>query len=288
MSDLAADQGGKRSVADALTFLFVPGNRVDRFEKALRAGADAVVVDLEDAVAPDEKPKARQDVAVWLGGAGRAVVRVNAVGSDWFSEDVVAVRHAAALMLPKAESASDVTSVHEAAGAEIPLIPLIETPRGVLNALEICSAPGVVRIAFGNVDFAAATGVHPDSHAALAAARSHLVYASAAAGRSAPVDGVTTSLQDVERLVRDIAHARELGFGAKLLIHPAQVVHAARGLSPSSEEVQWAARLLESATAGVSAVDGQMIDAPVLARARRILSSSRRLENGDLTGPSDT
>ena len=167
-------------------------------------------------------------------------------------------------------------------------MPLIETPRGVINALEICSAPGVVRVAFGNVDFAAATGVHPDSHAALAAARSHLVCASAAAGRPSPVDGVTTSLQDVDRLVRDVAHARELGLGAKLLIHPAQVAHAARGLSPSSEEVEWAAKVLRSVTEGVSSSDGHMIDVPVLARARRILRSSSSSGNSSALHRSDS
>lgn len=154
-------------------------------------------------------------------------------------------------------------------------MPLIETPAGVLNAMEICSAPGVVRVAFGNVDFAAATGLNPDSHAALAAARSHLVYACAAVGRPSPVDGVTTSLQDVDQLVRDLAHARELGLGGKLLIHPAQIAPAARSLAPSSEEVEWATNVLRSGTEGVSSNDGHMIDAPVLARARRILSHSR-------------
>jgi citrate lyase subunit beta / citryl-CoA lyase len=268
------DRGWGESIASARTFLFVPGSRADRFEKALGAGADIVIVDLEDAVAPTEKLTARQNVAEWLVNGGRAVVRVNGLGSEFFMDDVVSVRREGILMLPKAESASDVSAVHEAAGVEVAVIPLIETPLGVINALEICSAPGVVRVAFGNVDFAAAIGVDPDSHAALAAARSHLVYASAAVGRPSPVDGVTTSLQDVDCLLRDVAHARELGFGAKLLIHPAQVAHAARGLNYSNEEREWAANVLRTATGGVRSNDGHMIDAPVLALARRILGNS--------------
>lgn len=267
-----APDGGH--LAEASTFLFVPGDRPDRFDKAAATGADAVIVDLEDAVGADAKDEARHQAREWLADH-RAVVRINGTATRWFAADLEAIGSlASAIVLPKAESADDIVKVRQI--AEVPVIALIETARGVSAARPISGVPGVIRLALGNVDLAAELGVDPSSHAALAIARSTLVYASAESGCAPPIDGVTTAVDDPEALARDCAHGRELGFGAKLCIHPRQVAPTASALAPSSEEVAWAERVLAQTSGSVGIVDGHMIDAPVLARARRVLARSRR------------
>lgn len=210
-------------------------------------------------------------MAQWLSAGGRAAVRVNGRGTPWFDDDVAAVGAAAAIIVPKAESPDDVVAVSRFHNHRQPVIPLIETPRGLQSAGDICAAAGVARVAFGNVDFAAELGVDPGSHAALAVARSQLVYASAAAACAPPIDGVTTAVSDPDRLLLDTSHSRELGFTAKLLIHPSQVAPVSEIMSPSAEEVRWARALLDSSTSGVGVHEGHMIDEPVLRRARNIL-----------------
>ena len=267
------------AVADiecAVTFLFVPGTRDDRYVKAVASGADLVVIDLEDAVAPEDKSIARERVAGWLAGGGRAVVRVNGIGTPWFLDDLAVARHATGMMLPKAESADDLDRVSALTAGGVPIIPLIETARGVLSAVDICGHPDVARIGFGNIDLAADLGVEPTARPAMAAARSHLVYASRAVGRAAPVDGVTTSVADLDALVDDVTYARQLGFAAKLLIHPAQVAPTARAFRPTEAERAWAAGVLDAVRYGVGVHDGHMVDEPVLARARHILRRGRQ------------
>jgi len=244
----------------ARTLLFVPGDRPDRFAKAAAAGADAIVVDLEDAVAPADKEAARTHAVAWLDGGHEAVVRVNAVGTPWHDADVAALG-GAPLMLPKAERAEDVARLGS-------VVALVETAAGLSAAREVCGA--AVRVAFGSIDLAAELGVDPASQIALLHARSALVLAAAAAGAPPPLDGVTTALDDPGALTRDTAHAVELGFTGKLLVHPRQVkpVHAA--LRPSEEDIAWARRVLEAGESAV-AVDGQLVDRPVLLRARRLL-----------------
>ncbi|MEV7394432.1 CoA ester lyase [Streptomyces sp. NPDC091215] len=268
----------RHDIEAARTFLFVPATRPDRFDKAVGTGADVVIIDLEDAVAPDQKAEARANVEKWLASGGRAAVRVNGRNTVWFDDDLAVAGAAAAVVVPKAESAADVAAVSALHGSRLPVVPLIETPRGLFSAREICETAGVVRAAFGNVDFSAEIGVDPASHTALSAARSHLVYASAAAGSAPPIDGVTTSVKDPEVLSADTRHARELGFTAKLLIHPSQVSTVAALMSPSPKEIAWARDLLASSTAGVGTHDGHMIDEPVLRRARQIVSRAQEDE----------
>ncbi|MFE2056796.1 HpcH/HpaI aldolase/citrate lyase family protein [Streptomyces sp. NPDC056465] len=257
-------------VASARTFLFVPGHRPDRFDKAAGSGADLVVVDLEDAVAAEDKERARRDAAGWPGIGHRTVVRVNAPGTPWFEADL---RMAAGLglpvMVPKAEDPAVLARI----GSECALIPLVETALGAERAYEVCSVPGVVRAAFGNVDLAAQLGVAHDDVLALAHARSRIVLASAAAGIGPPVDGVTTAVRDPEALAADTAHARRLGFSGKLCIHPAQIAPVAAGFAPTEGELRWAHSVLDAGEA-VTAVDGHMVDKPVLERARRIVGQA--------------
>lgn len=262
-------------VSTGRTFLFVPGDRPERFAKAAASGADVVVLDLEDAVAPEARSNALAHVVAWLEAGHSGVVRVNGLGMPTHDEEIAALRSAnAGIMLPKAEDAAAVESL-VAEFEESPVVLLIETALGIENAYDICRVRGVTRAAFGSVDLAAQLGVDPASQDALRWARSRVVNASAAAGLPAPIDGVTTSLADDAALTGDISAARTLGFGAKLCIHPRQVsvVHAMLAASP--EEIERARRVLAvAAEGGVAVLDGQMVDAPVVAHARRILDAS--------------
>ena len=259
-------------------FLFVPADRPDRWAKAFAAGADAVILDLEDGVAASAKPGARRALREGRdaidAGPCPILVRVNARSSDDYSLDLDAVRDLglAGVMLAKAETAADVEATSAATGA--PVVALIETARGLAAARLIAAA--CARIAFGSIDFAAdlATAHTP---AALASARSELVLASRLADRPAPIDGVTTSVKDPDLVRADAAHACELGFSGKLLIHPAQIAPAMDGFRPSDDDVAWAERILSArGVLGAAAVDGAMVDAPVFLRAEQILRRAAR------------
>lgn len=250
-------------IADARSFLFVPGDRPDRFAKAAAAGADVVVLDLEDAVAPAAKEAARAHVVAWLAEGHTAVVRVNAAGTPWHADDVAAVRDAAAVMVPKAEWPSDLDGLPS-------VLPLVETARGIAAATDLCGVATVVRPVFGSIDLAAELGVDPLSRTALLHARSALVLAAAAAGCAPPVDGVTMALSDVDAVRDDTRHAVELGFTGKLCVHPRQVPVVHEAFRPSEDEIAWARTVL-TAGDGVTAVGGQMVDRPVSLRAERLL-----------------
>lgn len=258
----------------ARSLLFVPGSRPERFDKALAAGADAVIVDLEDAVAPHEKERARAALAAWLDPARPVLVRINAVDTPWFGEDLALCAHpgVAAVMLPKAEHIDDLARLR-AAGA-VQLVPLIESAAGMAALATIAAAPGVQRLAFGSIDIQVDLGMRDALEDELLYFRSQLVLASRLAGLLAPVDGVSTSLDDAERLRVDVLRARRLGFGGKLCIHPRQVEGVNRHFAPSQAEQAWARRVLEAAAAAAGAavaLDGRMIDKPVILRAQAIL-----------------
>ncbi|WP_328529369.1 aldolase/citrate lyase family protein [Nocardioides sp. NBC_00368] len=264
----------------ARTWLFVPGDRPERYAKAAAAGADLVVLDLEDAVAPAAKDAARAQVIDWLLRAEAAVaVRVNAAGSIWHDADIAALAALGSpttVVLPKADNPVTVEAVMSALPAGSAVVALVESALGVARAGDLARSPGVVRLAFGSFDLAAELGVDPDHAPALAPARGSLVLASAVGGLAGPVDGVTGDVRDHERLTADVAAAAALGFAGKLCIHPGQVVPAAAALAPTADEVAWAERVLAAATEdGVALVDGRLVDAPVVARARRIVSLTR-------------
>ncbi|MGJ5797632.1 HpcH/HpaI aldolase/citrate lyase family protein [Streptomyces europaeiscabiei] len=262
-------------VAAARSLLFVPGSRPDRFDKAASSGADLVIIDLEDAVAPVDKERARDAAEAWLVHGNRAVVRINAPGTPWSAADLgMAARYGCPVMVPKAEDPAALADLAARTAGRCDLVPLIETALGVERAFQVCSTPGAVRAAFGNVDLAAQLGVAHDDRTALAWARSRLVVASSAAGIGAPVDGVTTAVRDADVLRDDVAHARRLGFTGKLCIHPAQLPGVAAGFTPSAEEVRWARAVLDAGES-VTTVDGQMVDRPVLIRASRVLAAAR-------------
>ena len=238
-----------RSAETACTVLFAPGNRPERFAKAAEAGADLVVIDLEDSVPPAEKGVARRNAMEWLAAGNTAAVRINAVGTKWHPADVAAIAvHDSVVMVPKAESAADLTRLAAHLSRQSGVLALVETAAGVLRAQAIAAAPGVRRLVFGSLDLAAQLSVDPTDSLALAASRSALVLASAAAGIAPPVDGVTGDLANEKRLRQETAHARRLGFTGKLCIHPRQVGLVDKMLRPTAEEEAWARSVADAET----------------------------------------
>jgi len=263
----------------ARSLLFVPGSRPDRFDKALAACADAVVVDLEDAVAPDDKDRARDAVAAWLAASRSVVLRINGAETAWFRRDLALCGRTgvAAVMLPKTERAEDIAAVRDA-GAQA-VLPLIESAAGFAALPAIAGAPGVQRLAFGSLDFQVDLGMRDALEDELLPFRSQLVLASRLAGLQPPVDGVSTAIDDADRLRDDVLRARRLGFGGKLCIHPRQVEGVNRHFAPSEAERAWARRVLDAAAASggaAVAVDGKMVDKPVILRAQAILGEAQR------------
>jgi citrate lyase subunit beta/citryl-CoA lyase len=267
------------------SFLFVPGSKPERFAKALAAGADAVIVDLEDAVADTEKASARAHVAdavrTFLASRVRVLLRINGAGTQWFEEDLslAASEGIDGIVLPKAENSAALTAV--AAATAKPVWPIIESAVGVWNALDVARMPGVERLIFGSVDFELDLDCD-GSWDALLHARSRIVLASRVAGIQSPVDGVTVSIDDERQLAEDASKARSLGFGGKLCIHPRQVGAVNAAFSPNADEIAKARRIVEGyerAEGAAVSVDGRMVDLPVLLKARRIVSLSEKIEN---------
>ncbi|KRB95746.1 MAG: HpcH/HpaI aldolase/citrate lyase family protein [Hydrogenophaga sp.] len=258
-------------------YLFVPADRPERFAKARASGADAVIVDLEDAVAPEAKASARDALATALDASAPLVVRINAAGTPWFEDDLELCRHpgVAAVMLPKAEGIDAVCTVVEITYKDV--LPIIESARGLREIHSIASVPGVIRLAFGSVDLALDLGIDcaPDgAESELLAFRSQVVLASRLAGLAAPVDGVSTAIEDLQRLQADTERSRRLGFGAKLCIHPKQLAIVQAVFTPTPERLDWARRVckaFETAGGSAVAVDSQMVDLPVYQRAQAVL-----------------
>lgn len=265
--------GGPRS------YLFVPADRPERFEKAHGSGADAVIVDLEDALAPAAKTAARDRLAASLDAGRPIVLRINGRDTPWFDDDARVALHpgVGAVLCPKAGSADDIAALRSLCGDK-PVLALIETARGMADARRIAAAHGVARLMFGSIDFQLDLDIEDDDEA-LRSFRAMLVLASRVAGLPAPVDGVTPAIDDARQVGADARRARALGFGGKLCIHPAQVAVVNAAFSPSPEQIAWARRVAEASRAAggaAVAVDGKMVDVPVLARALRLLAGERR------------
>ncbi|WP_373028137.1 CoA ester lyase [Sulfitobacter sp.] len=254
--------------------LFLPAVRMDRLAKAVGSGADAIIFDLEDAVGPDDKDTARALLVETLGKTPvrlPVLVRINAQSTPWYEADILACADLPidAVVLPKAETADACHDVSERTGK--PVIALIETALGMDNAKAIAGA--CRRLAFGSIDYAADLGI-AHMRDSLLHARATLVLAARLAGQTGPLDGVTTNIKDAEVITSDSQHSVSMGFGGKLLIHPAQVQPSRTGFAPSQMELDWAHRVLEAASGGAAAVqvDGAMVDAPVLKRAGQVIS----------------
>ncbi|MFD1055878.1 HpcH/HpaI aldolase/citrate lyase family protein [Terrabacter terrigena] len=262
-------------VANARSALFVPGDRPERFAKASSSGADVVVIDLEDGVAPDRKIPAREHVLSWLQQGGRALVRVNGVGTDYFSADhqaLAGMPGVVGVVVPMADDPDALRHLGATLGADVPILPQIETARGLDRASELAAVSGVARLTLGHLDLAADLGCEPGREALLFA-RSTIVVASRLAGLPGPVESVTTTLDNPTTCADDAAYAKRLGFTGKFAIHPSQISPINTTFGPTEDELAWAVKVLKvGAGGGAVRHDGEMIDGPVISRARAILS----------------
>jgi citrate lyase subunit beta/citryl-CoA lyase len=268
------------------SMLFVPGDRVDELlAKAVRSGADAVAIDLEDSVNPQHKVAAREAVIAALQSLVSPVpvaVRINAASSQWFAPDIAGVHdmpNVAAIMVPKCETPTELQEAQERIGdRRIALIALVESARGLLGAPALATATeSVVGLALGAEDLAAENGMRRTaSGREIAYARSLVVLAAHAAGRWA-VDTACLAVTRSAVVRRDSALARGLGFDGKLVLHPRQVRAVHEAFSPTSDEILTARRILDAyaratdSGRAVAVIDGRMIDAPAAAGAERLL-----------------
>jgi len=272
------------SLATARSLLFAPGHEARKLQKALAAGADAVVADLEDAVPAGEKEAARAAARrVLESTATRSLVAVrpNAVGTAHWEADLAAVSglELGALVLPKATP--DAVTALGPDGP--PVIAIVETALGLRQTYETARLPRVAALVLGAVDLGAELGLEAraDGQEVLYA-RSQVVIDSGAAGIRSPFDLVHLDIRDDVGLEAEARLARSLGFRGKACIHPAQIEIVNRVFSPTEEEQEHARRVIEAyehALAdgrGVVALDGEMIDLPVVERARRVLAETER------------
>ena len=271
-------------LAFSSNFLFVPGTRPERFSKALDSGADAVVLDLEDAVAAEDKEKARHAIrTAWPSFTAeqkkRLVIRSNSPGSQFYSADLILAQalDVACLLIPKSESLDQING----AALMLPktaIIPMIETAIGIDRLKEIANSEQVLRLALGNLDLQADLGMVCDiQESELQVARYQIVLASRLAQISPPVDGVTPTTDDIERITNDAQRAKRMGFGGKLCIHPKQVPLVKLAFMPTVEELDWATRVIEADKAskgGAVKLDGRMVDRPIVLLAQRTLAIS--------------
>jgi citrate lyase beta subunit len=266
------------------SLLFAPGSDERKLTRALETEADLVVADLEDAVAPAEKAAARELTCRLFAGSGSScakAIRVNGADTEYFDADLAAIAglELDAIVLPKASP-----SAVEALGPQgPPVLAIVETAQGLRLAYEIACAPRVASLILGAVDLGAELRLEPrpDGQEVLYA-RSKLVVDSVAAGRPGPIDVVYLGTRDEEGLEREALLARSLGMRAKACIHPAQLPIVNRVFAPSEEQLAWARDVVaayDRALAdgrGAVALNGEMIDAPVVERARRLLESETR------------
>lgn len=289
------------------SLLFVPGHASRKIEKARGAGADALILDLEDGVAPAQKPDARRAIAGALeeGFPESLIVflRVNSLGSGLLDLDLHdAIRpRVNGICLPKCADAVETLAVdarlrgvedhYRVPRGHLRLLPMIESPEGVVDAPAIArECHRVCALAFGAEDFTAGLGVTRTSEGAeLAFARAAVSLAAHAAGID-PIDGIYADFRDEAGLRADTAAARRLGYAGKMLIHPAQIAPVHEVLAPTAEEVERSRRIVaafdeaRAAGSGVTVVDGAMVDLPVALRAQQVLERARR-SSGPTTEP---
>ena len=274
------------------SWLYVPGDRPERFSKAVEKGADAVVLDLEDAVSADKKAEARGLVAEWVrdGDHGRAQVWVRVNQGSLGLEDLrdVVWPGISGVCLPKVDNVDTVVAAVEVvATAEhdrgldadsVSVIPLIESAEGLENLREISRGPRVVQLQIGEVDLAGDLGLSGNVDTHLAPVRSSILIASVAAGIAPPVGPVSTEFRNLDAFSESTRIVKEQGFVGRACIHPDQVALVNQAFTPSAEEVQAAISLLDRLEASIRegsgigiAEDGRMIDEASARAARRVL-----------------
>jgi len=254
--------------------LFVPATRIDRFAKAAASGADAIIIDLEDAVPPEAKITAREALDTKILPNAPTFLRINGFATAWYAGDLEIVRRLGitSIVLPKCERPDEIANLRAVLGP-IEIIALIETAKGLANARTIAGA-GAARLAFGSIDLSADLGCSP-LREVLVPARAEIVLASRLAGLCPPLDGITMAINDPPQVLGDAQHACAMGFGGKMCIHPSQIAHVKAGFRPSAADMAWAEAIAAVPGDGVVNIEGTMVDAPVRARARQILARQK-------------
>jgi citrate lyase subunit beta/citryl-CoA lyase len=257
----------------AITALYVPGDRPDRFDKAYRSGADLVILDLEDAVAPDAKALARTSVVRWITGLAesgpRLQVRVNRGSADDFRA-IADLPASIEVRLPTVESAAEVDAVASAVG-ERPVSALLESAEGIERAFQIADHPAVSTLGIGESDLASQFGSGDPT--LMEQLRVRVVVAALAAGLPAPMMSAFPGIGDVDGLRADTGRGRKLGFVGRSAIHPSQLPVIRAAFRPSSDDLAWAKEILAAVGAGGVArlASGEMADAAMVGRASHIL-----------------
>ena len=264
------------------TWLFVPATRIDRVEKAFASGTDAVIVDLEDAVATTDKVQARKDLQVYYNSQAYQPiwVRINKAGSEEFFKDVVLCQqmpNLAGVLLAKAEQASDIESVHQL--TDLPVIALIETALGLYQIDSMAKSAGLLAFSYGFLDLCNDLQVHVGTAAADVIAnqiRYQLLLTSKVHQLLAPIDTVYTDFNDGKGLGQRVQLWSQMGMSGMLCIHPKQVATVKQSLQPTDADIEFARRVIEEyerSGQAVFKIAGQMVDAPVIERCRQLLSS---------------
>lgn len=262
------------------TWLFVPGDRPDRFDKAVRSGAEAVIVDLEDAVVPGRRDEAARGAADWLSTGDRPVpVFVRVSGPSPSEADRIAMGPADGVVVPKV----DEPEAFDLFPLGLPIVAMVETARGLAEADMLAAHPATIGLMIGEYDLAADLGVDASvGDHALEPARFAVVLAAAAAGIAPPIGPVDGDFRDPHRLEATTRDLLARGFGSRAIIHPDQVVPVHRALSPTAEELADAQRRIDAFEAALAAgsgvatdPDGRMMDEATIRAARRVLARHR-------------
>lgn len=264
------------------TWLFVPATRIDRVKKAFASGTDAVIIDLEDAVAEANKVQARKDLQVYYNSQDYQPiwVRINKAGSEEFFKDVVLCQkmpNLAGVLLAKAEQASDIENAHNMTG--LPVIALIETALGLYQIDSMAKSAGLLAFSYGFLDLCNDLQVHVGTAAADVIAnqiRYQLLLTSKVHQLLAPIDTVYTDFNDGKGLGQRVQLWSQMGMSGMLCIHPKQVATVKQSLQPTDADIEFARRVIEEyeqSGQAIFKIDGEMVDAPVIERCRQLLSS---------------
>lgn len=270
-----------KNFSNIKTWLFIPATRIDRVKKAFASGTDAVIVDLEDAVATTDKVQARKDLQVYYNSQAYQPiwVRINKAGSEEFFKDVVLCQqmpNLAGVLLAKAEQASDIENAHNMTG--LPVIALIETALGLYQIDSMAKSAGLLAFSYGFLDLCNDLQVHVGTAAADVIAnqiRYQLLLTSKVHQLLAPIDTVYTDFNDGKGLGQRVQLWSQMGMSGMLCIHPKQVATVKQSLQPTDADIEFARRVIEEyerSGQAVFKIAGQMVDAPVIERCRQLLS----------------
>lgn len=269
-------------------FLFVPGDSQKKIQKALSSNADAIIIDLEDAVVEQEKESARntlltmlKDVPVNETGP-KIFIRINSFKTNWGMDDLNLVNklnNIKGIMIPKCEDKESILVTTENLRGDVKIIPLIETAAGVMNVESVLkSHPAVTRVAFGSVDFALDLGVDWSSAGnERTYAMSKLVLTSKAFGAQPPIDAVFPIIDDKEAFIEDTRKGKQVGFFGKLIIHPKHIDWVTEVYAPNPEQIEWSLKVIDvfenSNNIGAIDLDGKLVDLPMYLLAKRLIAS---------------